>query len=311
MKDFLHSWKVRTGLAILCLYGLFAIFGPGLDALLGLDPHAIDYTAIQQPPSTAHWLGTTTGGEDVLAQLLVGTRGSITVGLIAGTISTAIAVLVGVIGTFAGGHADGFANFLTNLFLVVPVFPLILVVAGYLQGGGVLMIGLLIGFFGWPGGARTLRAQTLSLRRRDFIMAMRMLGERRWRLVWVEAMPHLAGWISAMFLHAVVGAVLAEAGLAFLGITSPDAVSWGTMIQQANQQSALLRGMWWWFVPPGACIALLGLAAGLVNFGIDEIANPRLKAARRSLVRQVDRRTGAAARPGPTPAAPRTQEVPS
>ncbi|WP_405944972.1 ABC transporter permease [Streptomyces sp. NBC_00932] len=311
MKDFLHSWKVRTGLAILCLYGLFAIFGPGLDALLRLDPHAIDYTAIQQPPSTAHWLGTTTGGEDVLAQLLVGTRGSITVGLIAGTISTAIAVLVGVIGTFAGGHADGFANFLTNLFLVVPVFPLILVVAGYLQGGGVLMIGLLIGFFGWPGGARTLRAQTLSLRRRDFIMAMRMLGERRWRLVWVEAMPHLAGWISAMFLHAVVGAVLAEAGLAFLGITSPDAVSWGTMIQQANQQSALLRGMWWWFVPPGACIALLGLAAGLVNFGIDEIANPRLKAARRSLVRQVDRRAGAAARPAPTPAAPRTQEVPS
>ncbi|MEU1941042.1 MULTISPECIES: ABC transporter permease [unclassified Streptomyces] len=306
MKNFAHSWKVRVGLGLLTVYGLLALFGPALNSLLGLDPRAIDYGATGQPPSAAHWLGTTTGGEDVLAQVLAGTRGSVVVGLIAGTLSTAIAVLVGVIGTFAGGKADACTTFLTNLFLVLPVFPLILVVAGYLQGGGVLMIGLLIGFFGWPGGARTLRAQTLSLRNRDFIVAMRMLGERRWRLVFVETMPHLAGWTSAMFLHAVVGAVLAEAGLAFLGITSPDAVSWGTMIQQANQQSALLRGLWWWFVPPGACIALLGLAAGLVNFGIDEIANPRLKAARRSLVKQVDKRARTiAARPEPV-----KQEIP-
>lgn len=118
----------------------------------------------------------------------------------------------------------------------------------------------------------------MSLRNRDFTQAARMLGESRLRLVFVEVFPLLSGWVFAMFLHAIIGGVLAEAGLAFLGVSDPGNPSWGTMIQSAQEQNAILNGQWWWFLPPGFCIAALGTSTGLINFGIDEIANPRLAA---------------------------------
>nr|WP_238351125.1 ABC transporter permease [Kribbella shirazensis] len=206
------------------------------------------------------------------------------VGILAAAIGTLIAVLVGVPAGYFGGAVDNGLNFLTNLFLVMPVLPLILIVAGYVQGTGPWVIALIIGLFGWSGGARTLRAQALSLSSRDFVLAMRMVGEPHRRLIFCEILPHLTGWISAMFLHGMIGGVMAEAGLAFLGISDSGSISWGTMIQSAQQQSAVLRGLWWWFVPPGLCIALIGTAATMVNFGVDEVSNPKLRMARRSVL---------------------------
>lgn len=272
------GWKPRLGLAICAFFGLIAIFGPWLNDLIGVSERAIDYSAIRSGPSTAHWLGTTAQGQDVLAQLISGTRNSVLVGVIAAVIGVVLAITVGVTAGFFGGRVDAVLSFVTNMFLVMPVLPLILIVAGYVQDTGPIIIALIIGIFGWAPGARTLRAQTLSLRQRDFVMAMRMLGETKARLIFVEVLPHLAGWISAMFLSMVLGGVLAEAGLAFLGISSAENVSWGTIINEA-QRVALLTGMWWWFVPPGLCITLLGFATGLVNFGIDEVMNPRLRTA--------------------------------
>ncbi|GAA3147269.1 peptide/nickel transport system permease protein [Kribbella aluminosa] len=276
----LRSWKVRIGLSILGFFGLLAVFGP----LVGQDPRANDISAISQPPSAHHLFGTTQFGQDVLAQTISGARGSMLVGVLAAAIGTLIAVLVGVPAGYFGGAVDNGLNFLTNLFLVMPVLPLILIVAGYVQGTGPFVIALIIGLFGWSGGARTLRAQSLSLSSRDFVLAMRMVGEPHRRLIFFEILPHLTGWISAMFLHGMIGGVMAEAGLAFLGITDSGSISWGTMIQAAQQQSAVLRGLWWWFVPPGLCIALIGTAATLVNFGVDEVSNPKLRVARRSVV---------------------------
>ncbi|MEU6724571.1 ABC transporter permease [Nonomuraea wenchangensis] len=270
--------KVRVGIGIIAFFAVVAIVGPWLNDLMGIGPWKIDYDAIGSPPDGGHLLGTTSQGTDVLAQVIAGTRNSMVVGAVAGVIGIVLAVVVGVTAGFFGGKVDALLSFLTNMFLVLPVLPLTLIVAGYVQDTGPITIALIIGLFGWAPGARTLRAQTLSLRGRDFVMAMRMLGETRTRLIFVEVLPHLAGWISAMFLHLVLGAVLAEAGLAFLGISSADTVSWGTIIDQARQV-ALLNGMWWWFVPPGLCIALLGTATGLVNFGIDEVMNPRLRTA--------------------------------
>ncbi|MEU6795920.1 ABC transporter permease [Nonomuraea wenchangensis] len=270
--------KVRVGIGIIAFFAVVAIVGPWLNDLMGIGPWKIDYDAIGSPPGGGHLLGTTSQGTDVLAQVIAGTRNSMVVGAVAGVIGIVLAVVVGVTAGFFGGKVDALLSFLTNMFLVLPVLPLTLIVAGYVQDTGPITIALIIGLFGWAPGARTLRAQTLSLRGRDFVMAMRMLGETRTRLIFVEVLPHLAGWISAMFLHLVLGAVLAEAGLAFLGISSADTVSWGTIIDQARQV-ALLNGMWWWFVPPGLCIALLGTATGLVNFGIDEVMNPRLRTA--------------------------------
>lgn len=277
---FLSSWKVRIGLAVLAFFVLLAVFGPWLTHLLGQDPRTNDTSAIAQAPGGKHLLGTDQFGQDVLAQVIAGARGSMYVGLLGAAISTAIAILVGVPAGYYGGRVDGALNFLTNLFLVMPVLPLIMIVAGYLQGTGLTTIALIIGLFGWSGGARTLRAQAMSVANRDFVRAMRMLGERGRRLVFSEVLPHLTGLIASMFLHAMIGAVLAEAGLAFLGISDSSAISWGTLMETAQQQAAVLRGLWWWFVPPGLCIALLGTAAAMINFGVDELANPKLRVAK-------------------------------
>nr|WP_206313659.1 ABC transporter permease [Streptomyces coryli] len=283
----MRSWKVRTGLGGILFFVLLAVLGPWLvDALLGVDPRANDTSAIAQPPSGEHLLGTNQFGEDVLAQTIAGARGSMFVGFLGAAVGTVMAILVGVPAGYFGGRVDAALNFVTNIFLVMPVLPLILIVAGYLQGTGLWVIALIIGLFGWSGGARTLRAQSLSLSGRDFVRAMQMLGERGHRLVFAEVLPHLTGIIASMFLHAMIGAVLAEAGLAFLGISDASAISWGTMIQSAQTQSAVLRGLWWWFIPPGLCIALIGTAAALVNFGVDELANPKLRTARRKTVRR-------------------------
>ena len=287
---FLASWKVRFGLGVLAFFVLLALFGPWLNHLLNLDPQANDMSAIAQAPGGRHPLGTDQFGQDVLAQVIAGARGSMYVGLLGAVVSTTIAILVGVPAGYYGGRVDGALNFLTNLFIVMPVLPLIMIVAGYLQGTSLTTIALIIGFFGWSGGARTLRAQSMSIANRDFVRAMRMLGERGRRLVFAEVLPHLIGLIASMFLQAMIGAILAEAGLAFLGITDPSSISWGTLIQSAQQQSAVLRGMWWWFVPPALCIALLGTAAAMINFGVDELANPKLRVARPVRVSRAERR---------------------
>ncbi|MEV4060282.1 ABC transporter permease [Nonomuraea dietziae] len=276
-KTFLDSGKVRVGLTLFVLSILLAVFGPWLASV---SPRAIDYNALGAAPGGAHLLGTTAAGEDVLAQLLVGARGSVLVGLITGLVSTGLAVVVGITGGFSGGRTDKVLTVVTNVMLTLPGLPLILIIAGYLPEPGPVTIGILLGVLGWSASARYLRAQTMSLRNRDFVAAMRMVGESRVRLVFSEVLPHLTGLISALFLAGVVGGVLGEAALAFLGVVIPDSVSWGSMISESQQQSALLRGMWWWFGPPGLCIALLGSAIALLNFGIDEVTNPRLRRVR-------------------------------
>jgi peptide/nickel transport system permease protein len=284
---FLSGWKVRAGLTVFLLFCLLALLGPWLcGSVLHMSPTALDVDSVSAPPSAVHLLGTTASGQDVLAQLITGARQSMIAGLVASVLGTSIAVLVGVTAGLAGGVVDSVLTALTNVFLTMPAFALIFVISGYTQGGGPVVIGIIIGIFGWAGGTRALRSQTLSLRNRDFVVAMRMLGESRIRLALVEVLPHLIGWISAMFLGGFVGGVLAESGLAFLGLSSATTVSWGSMISEAQQGNALLGGMWWWFAPPGLCIALLGASVTLVNFGIDEISNPRLRNARRALIRR-------------------------
>ncbi|MEV6965315.1 ABC transporter permease [Hamadaea sp. NPDC051192] len=290
------SAKVRVGVALLTAYLLVAIFGPLLTGALGLDPHHVDPEAVRAAPSGAHWLGTDASGQDVFAQLILGARGSVFVGAVAGLLMTAIALVVGVTAGFLGGIADLILNAFINLFLVLPVFALTLIVAGYLEGAGLLGIALIIGIFGWPAEARAIRAQTLSLRNRDFVAAARMIGESRPRLIFAEVLPHLSGWIFTLLLNAVVAGVFAEAALHFLGIGNADAVSWGTMLGDVQNSGAVLAGMWWWFIPPGLAIALLGTATALVNFGVDELANPKLRMARRAVVRRMAAASKAGAR---------------
>lgn len=279
VRQFLASWKVKLGMGILLFFVLLAIFGELLIRnVLGIDPLAVDYENLAQPPSAQYWLGTNMVGQDVFAQAVIGARGSVLVGFISGTIAVVIGVLVGTWSGYSAGLIDRVTMAVVNVLMTLPSMAVLFILAGYVRDAGLIMIAVVIGVLAWPGSARAIRAQTLSLRNRDFTTALRGIGESRWRIVAVEIVPHLGGIISAMFLTALVGGIFAESGLAFLGIGNTNGMSWGLLIGQAQQQGALLRGMWWWFLPPGVCIALIGFATALVNFGLDEITNPALNA---------------------------------
>ncbi|MFI2293564.1 ABC transporter permease [Isoptericola sp. NPDC019571] len=270
---FLRNSKALVGIVILVFFGILAVVGPWIAPY---DPDQVS-TALLQPPSGAHWLGTDHTGRDILSQIIVGTRGVLVVGLVAGLGATALGVIVGVTAGFVGGLGDEGLSALSNVFLVIPQLPLIIIIAAQLPSAGGITVALVIGVTGWAWGARVLRAQTLSLRKRDFVEAARATGERTWRIVLAEVLPNLTAIIAAGFVGTVTFAVLSQVTLAFIGITPVSEWNWGTILFWAQNNLALQRGAWWWFVPAGLCIALLGMALTLINFGIDELVNPRLR----------------------------------
>ena len=300
---FLRNAKALTGLAILGFFLLIAVIGPWIAPY---DPSARS-TAILQPPSFQHLFGTTHLGQDIFSQLLVGTRGVIVIGFVAGFIATFIGVIVGVTAGYIGGIGDETLSVLSNVFLVIPQLPLIIIIAGQLPTAGGITVALVIALTGWAWGARVLRAQTLSLRRRDFVEAARANGESTWRIITAEILPNLTAIIASGFVGTVSFAVLSLITLAFIGITSTADWTWGTVLYWAQAQLALQRGAWWWFVPAGLCIALLGVALTLVNFGIDEFVNPRLRST--GLNARALRRRGIRPRIGFTPVVHEAEET--
>jgi peptide/nickel transport system permease protein len=269
------SRKLLLGLAIVVFFVLAGIIGPFFAA----NPDTTGVSLLA-PPSAAHWLGTDDVGRDVLAQLLTGDRNSLIVGFAAGALATAVSLLVGVTGGYLGGFADEGLSLFSNVVLVIPGLPLVILVSAYLKNAGLLSIAVVIAFTAWAGSARVLRAQTLSLRTRDYVDAARVSGESIPRIIASEIIPNLAPIIASQALLSVVYAILTEAGLAFLGLGSINTVTWGSMLYFAQNAQALDQGAWWWFVPPGLCIALFGAGLAFVNFGIDEILNPRLRHSR-------------------------------
>ena len=267
------SGKTIVGLSIVGLFTLLAIFGP---MLAPYDPAATS-DAILQGPSAEHWLGTTQIGQDLLSQMLYGARTSMLVGFVAAAIATVVSVVVGLGAGYLGGLSDEVLSFITTVFLVIPSLPLTVILVSYIPKSGSAGVILVIAVTGWAWGARVLRAQTLSLRRRDFVEASRAMGARTTSIIWRDILPNQMAIIASAFLGTVTGAILTQASLAFLGLTSVTEWSWGTILYWAQVSSALLQGAWWWFVPAGLAIALVGTGLALVNFGIDEFVNPRLR----------------------------------
>jgi ABC-type dipeptide/oligopeptide/nickel transport systems, permease components len=285
LKRFIRLRKVQIGVAILLVFCIVAVVGePFSQYVLRLGPYTYDHSALGQPPSPQHLLGTTSSGQDCLVWLLYGTQNSMLVGLGSAVVGITLTVLVGLTGGFAGGWIDRVLNSVTLIFQNVPSFAVLFIVAGFLGNANWIMVSLIIGFFEWPGGARAVRAQAMSLRGRDFATALRTIGESRWRIVFVEVLPHLSGIVSPMFLRLIAAGIGQQAAIAFLGIGSATDPSWGLMINYATTQNALFNGQWWWFVPPGLCLALIGLATTMLNFGLDEITNPTLSIKRMHLM---------------------------
>ncbi len=202
--------KVTFGAAIVGFFLLLALFGP---VLVRQDPTAIDQTAILDPPSSAHWLGTNLSGQDVFAQLVVGARASIALGFIAGGITTVISVAVGLISGYVGGALDEVFQLFTNVFLVLPTLPLAILLAVYLPFNATLTLGIVIVVTGWSWGARVMRAQTLSMRNRDYVEAARARGESSLRIIFFEIFPNEVALVAAELLGTIIYAILAERGL--------------------------------------------------------------------------------------------------
>lgn len=303
-RRFLGVGKVRVGLVIMAIFAVVALVGqPVSDHLLGWTPYTYDRNALGAAPSVHHLLGTTSSGQDALSWLLYGTRNSMLVGIASAVIGTAFTVLVGLTGGFVGGFVDRFLNAVTLVFQNIPSFAVLFIVAGFLGNANWLVVSFIIGFFEWPGGARAVRAQAMSLRGRDFATALRTIGESRWRVIMLEVLPHLMGVISPMFLRLIAAGINQQAAIAFIGIGDAREPSWGLMINYANAQNALFNGQWWWFGPPGLCLALVGLATTMINFGLDEITNPTLSSKRIRLMRAFLRTKRSDALPATTPVA--------
>ncbi|GAA1870827.1 ABC transporter permease [Myceligenerans crystallogenes] len=267
--------KSITGFAIL---GLFVLLAALADVIAPFGPLEKDYTALKQPPSAAHWLGTTHLGEDVFSQIAYGTRGVLLVGLTAGVLATLVAVIIGVSAGFLPGWRGESLSALSNVFLVLPAIPLMIIVASQYEDPSLLLISAVLAITGWAWGARVLRAQTMSLRNRDFVQAARANGEPLWRIITVEMLPNLTAVIASSFVGTVTAAVLGLTTLAFVGVIPITNLNWGTILYWAQANGAF-PDFWWWYVPAGLAIALLGAALSLISFGIDEYVNPRLRSA--------------------------------
>lgn len=265
--------KARFGCILFALIILSALLAPVLSPY---DPKANDF-ARNLKPTAQHWLGTTANGQDVLSQLLWGGRISISVALLGGFLSTLVAVVVGLGWGYIRSFAGEFIGFIDNLFLVVPSMPLMIIIAAYMQNGGMKVILFVVVLTGWAWGARVLRSQTQSIRGRDYVTAALFSGDSGWRIVFHEIFPNMLSLIINNFFGAATACALSEAGLEFLGLGDSTTVSWGTMIYWAQNNNVLLLGQWALLLAPGLMIALLAVSMTFINFGVDRLSNPRLR----------------------------------
>ncbi len=312
-----RSPKVIAGLVILAPFAVVAVIGRWISPY---SPNATDptnwvqhvlvpgtgpgtgspanYYPLPLPPSAAHWLGTTVFAQDVVSQVLASTQATLFVGLLAAAIATVLSIVFGVTAGYFGGTTDDALSLISNVFLAIPGLPLLIVLADYVPSAGssILLVAFIIALTAWAYSSRVLRAQTLSLRNRDFVEAARVSGEGRFRIILVEILPNLIPIVAASFLFTTLYAIYAYVAISFLGLggspTSypPGLWNWGEMLREGFANNAIRGGWWWWWAPPGVCVALLGTGLALVNFGIDEFINPRLRVA--GLTRKVARRAG-------------------
>ncbi len=229
------------------------------------------------PPSAEFWFGTTTFGQDVFAQFVHGLRASFVVGVLGGGLAALIGMLIGFVAGYRGGLVDEILNMVTNTVLVIPTLAVLIIIVAYLQARGVLIEAIFIGLTSWPWAARAIRAQTLSLRTREFVDLARMSGVGTFQIIVREIAPNMSSYLFMAFILLFGGAVLIAATLDFIGLGPTEGISLGLMMNNAVLWAALQLGLWWWFVPPGAAITAIVGALYVMNVGLDEIFNPKLR----------------------------------
>lgn len=269
----LRNTKLKIGLGVVLFFAILTIVGP-LIAKYGPTDTA---GPVNSPPSAQFWFGTTTFGEDVFSQFVHGLSSTFLVGIVGGGLATILGMLIGFTAGYRGGTIDELLNVLTNIVLTIPVLALLVVISAYVKVRGVMIESLFIGVTTWPWAARAIRAQTFSLRTRDFVDLARLSGESSFKIVFTEIAPNMASYLFMTFILMFGGAILTAATLDFLGLGPTQGISLGTMMNLAVLWSALILKMWWWFIPPGIGITAIVGGLYIMNVGLDEVFNPKLR----------------------------------
>jgi peptide/nickel transport system permease protein len=271
----LRNRKLMVGATVFAGMLLFALLGP----LFAQHP-PLDYGGVLAQAPTTHdgyWFGTTLLGQDVYAQFVNGLRLAFIIGVLGGGIAALIGMLVGFVAGYRGGIVDEALNMLTNVVLVIPTFALLLVIAAYFSVRGILVEAVFIGCTSWPWAARALRAQTFSLRTRDFVDLARLSGQTNLKIIFREIAPNMSSYLFMMFILLFGNAILIAATLDFIGLGPSNTISLGMMMQLSVQNAALQLHLWWWFLPPGLAIMAIVGSLYVMNVGLDEVFNPRLR----------------------------------
>ncbi len=272
-----RSKKVLLSVTILLALTVLAIVGP---MMRPGDPDAAPdcfKTICWESPSAQHWFGTTIWAQDVFSIFVYGLGSTLLVGLLGGGLAALIGMTVGFVAGYVGGIVDEILNVLTNVVLVIPTLALLLIAAAYLNARGLMIEAVFIGLTSWPWAARAIRAQTFSLKSREFVDLARLSGVPWWRVIISEVAPNMASYLFMTFILMFGGAILIASTLDFIGLGPTTGQSLGLMMQLAVQSAAMQLKMWWWFIPPGITITAIVGSLYVMNVGLDEIFNPKLR----------------------------------
>lgn len=229
-----------------------------------------------EPPSWEHKLGTNHLSYDVWADMVNGIRNSLFVGAIAGVIALLVAFIFGGVGAYKGGLVDEGCNLMANVFLTIPMIPLMIVLASVVGGGTLLLVALIIAVVSWAGQARAIRSQVFSLKTRGFVDLARISGKSDWVILFKEVLPNMLAYVMITFFSIFAGAIVAEAGISMLGLGPTTVPTLGLMLYWARQ-GAIHMGYWWTFIPPGLFVLVIGGTLFMIGSTMDDALNPRLR----------------------------------
>jgi peptide/nickel transport system permease protein len=269
----IQVWKNRKARLGILIIGFFAIFG-----LIGQIhtpyPAAYDNFPTWLPPSFKHWFGTDYDGHDVFSQFMYGTGVSLYVGAAVALIAVSLGTLVGLVSGYYGGIVDNAFMRFVDILLILPTFPLLVILSTYFKPTVTSTI-IVIGILSWPFMARVIRSQILTVKQRPFVQASILAGMPGYQIMFKEIFKFALPLIIINAVYIFVGAIVAQAGLAFFGLGDLSSINWGTMLYYAQSQDAVIYYAWWWIVPPGLSIAILGIAANFFGNGITEVFGER------------------------------------
>ena len=271
-KYILRNTRAKVGIGIILVFSLVAIFA---EQIAPYNPKTIEFMPWGKPDAE-HWLGVNSYGQDIFSQLVHGTRITLVVGLLAGFLTSLIGTAVGLVAGYKGGVVGEVLMRIVDVFLTIPMLAFMIVISSLLPHMGVSNIVLIIGILSWMWMARSIRSQTLTESRRDYVDAAKALGMSSAEIMFREILPNIIPVVTANMVMVITSAMLTEASMSFLGIGDPSLVSWGQILSIAFDNGAILYGAWWWILPPGICIATLGYSFMLIgNSFLDLYAQDR------------------------------------